>query len=143
VEQQVSEGKHRIRAAHLICGSKLWTIVSFACSAYFAKIGISRMQYAWSRDPWDIATHLVWVLFMAGLITETRCWKERLFFSLVLANFALAFGMGLLAEPAHSIVTSTRTISAALWSSAALLSLVLMFSRPRQATLVKKAGNHG
>ncbi|HET7207404.1 MAG TPA: hypothetical protein VFI95_12575 [Terriglobales bacterium] len=143
MEEQVSGANRRTRAAHLICGSKLWTIVSFACSAYFAKIGISRMQYAWSRDPWDIATHLVWVLFMAGLITETRCWKERLFFALVLANFALAFGMGLVPESAHSIVTSTRTISAGLWSLAALLSLVLMFSRPRQEMLINKAGNHG
>ncbi len=84
---------------------------------------------AWSHDPWDIGTHLVWVLFMIGLITETRCWKERLFFVLVLANFAFAFSMGLWASASGTVIADARLLSAGVWAAAALVSLGLLFSK--------------
>jgi hypothetical protein len=131
VEGQVVTKKARLRAAHLICGSKLWTLLALICCAYFAKIAVTRIYgvWAWSHDPWDVATHLIWVLFMIGLITETRCWKERLLFALVLANFGLAFVMGLWTAASATLVGATRLISAGAWVAAALVSLALMFSR--------------
>ncbi len=129
MDGQVASKPARTRAAHLICGSKLWTIVGFVCCAYFAKVAASRITgvSAWSHDRWDIATHLIWVLFMIGLITETRCWKERLFFGLALANFGLAFTMGLWNTASDAVVRDTRIVSAVAWAVAALVSLWLMF----------------
>jgi hypothetical protein len=114
-----------------MCGSKLWTFLGFVCCAYFAKIAATRIGggWAWSHDLWDIATHLVWIAFMVGLISETRCWKERVFFSLVLANSAFAFTMGLWRNASETVVRDTRLISAAAWGAAAVVSLALMFSK--------------
>ena len=131
MEGQIGTKRARVKSAHLLCGSKLWTLVGLLCSGYFAKIAISRIQdaWAWSHGPWDIGTHLVWMLFMVGLISETRCWKERLFFALVLANFTFGFGMGLWTGASDAVVRETRLISAAAWVAAALVSLGLMFAK--------------
>jgi len=131
VEGQVATKTAHSKVAHLMCGSKLWTLVGLISCAYFAKVAASRIHgaWAWSHDPWDIATHLIWMLFMIGLINETRCWKERLFFALVLANFTFAFGMGLWASASGQVVRETRLLSAAVWAAAALVSLGLMFSK--------------
>lgn len=113
-----------------MCGSKLWTIVAFASCAYFARAAFLRPPGSlsgWSHDPLDLAAHLVWVAFMVGLISETRCWKERTFFTLVGFNFALAFTMGWWRSAPSSLVDKTRHLSAALWTLAALASLLMIF----------------
>jgi len=66
---------------------------------------------------------------MVGLITETHCWKERVFFGLVLANFAFGFFMGLWTNASDLVVRDSRLISAGAWAAAALVSLGLMFSK--------------
>jgi hypothetical protein len=106
------------------------------CCGYFAKVAASKIggAWAWSHDPWDIATHLIWILFMVGLLTETRCWKERLFFGLVLANFAFAFSMGVWTRASYAVVRETRLLSAGAWAAAALVSLALMFSHGETET---------
>ncbi|MBV8475053.1 MAG: hypothetical protein JOZ36_00165 [Acidobacteria bacterium] len=131
MEGQIATKRARTKAAHLICGSKLWSVLGLVCCGYFAKVAASRINGAWrwSHDPWDIGTHLVWMVFMIGLISETRCWKERVFFALVLANFTCAFGMGLWTGASEPVVRETRLISAAAWAAAALVSLALMFSK--------------
>lgn len=131
MEGQVGTKRARVKATHLICGSKLWSLVGLIGCGYLAKVAASRIhgEWAWSHDPWEVATHLIWMLFMIGLITETRCWKERLFFALVLTNFTFAFAMGLWAGAPGSVVRETRLISAAAWAAAALVSLGLMFSK--------------
>jgi hypothetical protein len=115
-----------------MCGSKIWTVAAFLCSGYFAKIAWDRLhggKLAWSHQALDIATHLIWIVFMAGLIGETRCWKERLFFVVVLINFSLAFGMGIWSGAPEFIVRETRIASLSLWVLAALLGGLLIFSR--------------
>lgn len=132
MEGQVGAKPARSQPAHLMCGSRLWTIAAFVCSAYFAKIAVERARAAdvgWSHDALDITTHAVWVLFMLGLITETRCWKERVFFGLVLANFALASVMGLWTSAPLTLINETRMLSAALWVAAGVVSFVLIFAR--------------
>lgn len=131
MEGQIGTKQARARAAHLMCGSKLWPLVGVVCCGLFAKVAASRVHgaWAWSHDPWDVATHLIWILFMVGLITETQCWKERVFFGLVLANFAFAFSMGIWKSASEAVVHETRLISAAAWGAAALLSLLLLFSK--------------
>jgi hypothetical protein len=118
-----------------MCGSRLWTIAAFLCSAYFASIAIERARssnVAWSHDALDIATHGIWVLFMFGLIAETRCWKERVFFAIVLVNFGLASAMGVWNSASLAAIDDSRMVSAALWAVAALVSLGLVFARGDQ-----------
>lgn len=132
MEGQIAVKPERTRSAHLICGSRLWTIAGLLCSAYFAKVAVERVRsanIAWSHDHLDITTHGVWVLFMLGLMTETRCWKERVFFGVVMANFALAFVMGLWSSAPEALVGQTRWISAALWILSAVASFLLIFAR--------------
>jgi hypothetical protein len=115
-----------------MCGSPVWTVAAFLCSAYFAKVAWGRLHggnLSWSHQALDIATHLIWVVFMAGLMGETRCWKERSFFAVVLINFSLAFGMGIWSQAPEFVVRDTRIGSLVLWVLAALLSVVLFFSR--------------
>ena len=66
---------------------------------------------------------------MVGLFTETACWKERVFFGLVLANFSFAFAMGIWKSASETLVHETRLISAGAWGAAALVSLMLLFSK--------------
>lgn len=131
MDGQVGTKPARVKAAHLMCGSKLWPIVGMLCCASFAKVAASKINgvWAWSHDPWAVAAHLVWMLFMIGLITETRCWKERVFFGLVLANSSLGFTMGLWGGSPETVVHETRLISAAAWAASALVSLGLLFSK--------------
>lgn len=119
------------KSVHLMCGSKLWTLVAFGSCLYFARVAFVRthssLPIAWSHDTLDIITHLVWIAFMFGLLTETRCWKERVFFVLVLLNFALAFTMGLWRDAPDVTVAMTRRASSALWALATVVSLVMIF----------------
>lgn len=136
MEGQLAAKPVRTRAGHLMCGSRLWTIAAFVCSAYFAKVAVERARasnVAWSHDALDVTTHAVWVLFMLGLISETRCWKERVFFGLVLANFALASVMGLWSSAPVRVLDQTRFASAALWVLTAAVSFVLLFAKRNPA----------
>ena len=76
---------------------------------------------------------------MVGLITETTCWKERVFFGLVLANFAFAFSMGIWKSASETVVHETRLISAGAWGAAALVSLMLLFSKGDAGYLPEKS----
>jgi hypothetical protein len=142
VEGQVAiQKKPSEKSTHLMCGSKLWTVVAFLSCAYFAKIAWGRLSAGtidWSHDNVDIATHLVWVVFLVGLITETRCWKEWIFFSLVLINFALAAVMGVWSSASVATVTKTREFSAAMWGLAALVSFLLIFTKRSPAKKVQQ-----
>lgn len=132
MEGQVTEHKSHEKSAHLMCGSKTWTIVAFISCAYFTKIAVTRLSsgaLGWSHETVDIATHLIWVIFLVGLLTETRCWKEVVFFSLVFINFAMAFVMGLWKTAPDNMVIKSRELSAGLWALAALVSLLLIFVR--------------
>ena len=134
MEGQVTAPKRRAKSPHLMCGSRTWTIVAFVSCAYFTKIALGRVSagtMGWSHDVVDIITHLVWVTFLVGLLTETRCWKERVFFSLVLLNFCMASIMGLWSAAPEAVVTRSRQLSAGIWGLAALVSLLLIFM-PRQ-----------
>lgn len=124
--------KSASKSTHLMCGSRLWTVVAFLSCAYFARIAFGRLSagtLGWSHDNVDIATHLVWVVFLVGLLTETRCWKEWVFFTLVLINFAMASVMGIWSSASDTAVIKTREFSAGLWALAALVSFVLIFAK--------------
>jgi len=124
------------RAAHLICGTAVWGITGvLGCSylAYVSYVHVRNQEFDWSHDPWFIATSAVWILLMAGLMSETRCWRERLFFALVLANFALGFTVAVWKQAPEATVKELREWSAGLWALAALVSLMMTFSAPSSA----------
>jgi hypothetical protein len=142
LEGKITAQKSRSKSAHLMCGSKTWTIVAFLSCAYFAKVAIGRLAAGglpWSHDTVDIVTHMVWMIFLVGLLTETRCWKEWVFFSLVLLNFAMASVSGLWKSAPANVVVRSRELSAAIWGLAALLSLVLVFM-PGERAASEKTG---
>lgn len=145
MEGQVSAPSPRVKAAHLMCGSKTWTIVAFVSCAYFTKVAVGRIQgltIGWSHDSLDIATHVVWLAFLIGLLTETRCWKERIFFVLVLVNFGLAFVMGIWRSATDLVVQRTRLTSAVLWGLAALVSFLLIFTRKQDSETPRASTTH-
>jgi hypothetical protein len=67
-------------------------------------------------------------LLMVGLLGETRCWRERVFFGLVMANFVLGLALAVWQAAPVDAVRLVRVISAALWAAAAVVSLVVTFS---------------
>ena len=142
MEGQVTGTKSRAKSPHLMCGSKVWTIVAFLSCAYFTKVAVDRVSSStlgWSHDNVDIATHLLWVIFLIGLLTETRCWKEMVFFCLVLVNFGMASVMGLWSGAPNNVVIESRELSAGIWGLAAFVSFVLIFM-PGDRPSEKKAG---
>ena len=133
---------HRARAAHLMCGMPVWGIAGALACSYFAYLSYSHVRHGefdWPHDTWFIVTYAVWVLLMAGLMSETRCLRERIFFALVLANFTLGFVLAIWVAAPLEAVRGVRIISSGLWGLAALVSVVVAFSSGQATTVEKKA----
>ena len=123
---------HRIKAAHLMCGTPIWGIAGLLACAYFAWLSyahVRRGEFFWTHDSWSILAYAIWVLLLAGLWSETRCWRERIFFALVLANFTLGFVVAMWRAAPAATIHQVRLITTALWSLAALVSGFVAFSR--------------
>jgi hypothetical protein len=124
-----------------MCGTPVWGIAgALACSylAYVSYRHVRLAEFDWSHDALSILTYAVWVLLMAGLLSETRCWRERIFFGLVLANFILGFSLAAWRAAPIRAVREVRMTSAGLWTAAALMSVVITFSLGQAATARKK-----
>jgi hypothetical protein len=131
----------RAKPAHLMCGMPLWGIAGAILCSYLAYVSYAHVrqgEFSWAHDFLSIVTYAVWVLLIAGLISETRCLRERLFFVLVFANFTLGFVLAVWADAPLDMVRKVRGISSALWALAAVASLVIALS-PGRATSEKKA----
>jgi ABC-type transport system involved in cytochrome c biogenesis permease subunit len=121
----------RAQPAHLMCGMPLWGIAAAMVCSYLAYVSYAHVrqgEFSWSHDFLSIVTYAVWVTLIAGLISETRCLRERLFFVLVFANFTLGFVLAVWAEAPFEMVRKAREISSALWALAAIASLVVALS---------------
>jgi hypothetical protein len=144
VETQITSKSPRIRSAHLMCGQPIWGIAGvLSCSylAYLSWARVRREEFDWPHDSWSIVTYAVWILLMGGLLSETRCWRERIFFALVLTNFVLGFVLAIWSTTPNNAVREVRIISAALWALAAAVSLIVTFSSGSSRAATKKAGN--
>lgn len=125
-----------------MCGIRIWGLAgALACShlAYLSYAHVQRGKFDWPHDAWSVVTYGVWMLFMAGLIRETRCRRERAFFALVLTNFAVGFVFVVWRNASAATVRRMRIGTAGLWAVAALASLVLTFSSGRDSAAEKKA----
>jgi hypothetical protein len=133
VEGQIASPAKRARgkSAHLMCGNLLWGVVGAAASAYFSYFSYSHFStghYPWPQNWWTVLTYVVWLVVIAGLLSETLCWRERIFFGLVLIIFLLGFGFSAWSGASENAVRQLRMASTVLWSLAAVASLTTTFN---------------
>ncbi len=118
--------KHTDDSAHLMCRTPLWGIAGFLGCAYFAWISFSRVtrgEYEWPHDYWTAATYVVWIVLLAGLAFDTRCFRERIFFGVLGLNFLVGCGLTLWKSVPSADVRVARIGTGVLWALAALISL--------------------
>jgi len=121
--------KSPYRSGHLMCRTSLWGVMGFAACAYFAWLSfqhVVRSEFDWPHDSWTATTYSVWIVLLVGLMLDTRCFRERLFFGLLVANFVSGFLLTLWRTIPTSDVRNARIGTGILWSIAALASLSTM-----------------
>jgi hypothetical protein len=117
------------RSGHLMCRTPLWGVAGFLGCAYFAWVSfghVTRNEYEWPHDAWTAATYIVWILLLAGLAFDTRCLRERMFFGVLVINFAVGCWLTLWRNIPSADVRTARIGTGALWALAALVSLTTL-----------------
>jgi FtsH-binding integral membrane protein len=127
VEESIAR---RERPAHLICRSGWAVIATAACGycAYISYVSVRNDDFLWQHQLWNIVTWAVWTALATGLITETRCRRERVLFALLLWVFVIGLVFSLWAGAPFATVRGARIMATALWGLAAFISLVAIFS---------------
>jgi hypothetical protein len=131
--------KRSYGSGHLMCRATPWGIMGFLACAYFAWISFShilRVEFDWPHDSWTAATYVVWIVLLVGLMMDTKCLRERLFFGLLVVNFTIGFGLTLWRAVSPTQVHNARIGTGVLWGVAALVSLTTM---GRSKTVATKA----
>jgi hypothetical protein len=126
-------GKRSYSSGHLMCRTPLWGMAGFLGCTYFAWISFSRVatsDYEWPHDLWTAATYIVWILLLTALALDTRCLRERIFFGVLLVNFAIGCGLTLWYNIPTADVRTARIGTGALWAVAALVSLTTLAGMP-------------
>lgn len=126
----------RSRREHLICGTLLWGMMGFAISAYFAHasyVDIRDGDFYWQSGWWTVLTWAVWLVLAAGLVSETRCWREGVLFGSLLAVFIIGLVFSAWSSAQPYAARLAREASLGLWSVAALASLATIPSPARSS----------
>lgn len=126
VADNTTVAKRPYSSGHLMCRATPWGIMGFLACAYFAWISYShvlRNENDWPHDAWTAATYIVWILVLVGLMLDTRCLRERLFFGVLVANFVTGLGLTLWSTIPSGQVHNARIATGGLWALAALMSL--------------------
>ena len=126
----------RAKPAHLMCRNRFWGIAGVVTCSYFAYGTYAHIRDAdlvWQRNWWSLLTYSVWMILILGLLSETRCWRERIFFALVLLSLltGLVFLLWTAAPLKHA--REAREAVLLLWIVAALVSLTTL-ARPKEPT---------
>ncbi len=98
-------------------------------SAYFAYLSYSHItsgDYSLPHTWWTVLTYAVWIVLIGGLLTETHCGRERIFFGIVLVTFLLGFGFSAWSGAPEGAVRHFRIAATALWALAAVFSLTTL-----------------
>lgn len=66
---------------------------------------------------------MVWIVLLTALTFDTRCWRERLFFGVLVVNFVIGFGLTVWKTAPAADVREARICTGTLWALAGLLSL--------------------
>jgi hypothetical protein len=134
VKAETSGGaKPPYSSGHLMCRTPLWGVAGFLGCAYFAWVSfghVIRSEYDWPHDAWTAATYIVWILLLAGLAIDTRCVRERLFFSLLVVNFVVGCGLTLWSNVPLADMRTARIGTGVLWALAAVVSLATLGGAP-------------
>jgi len=141
--EQSEVTKSSYRSGHLMCRTSLWGLMGFAACAYFAWLSfqhVLRTEFDWPHDAWTAATYAVWIVLLVGLMLDTRCFRERLFFGLLVANFVSGFLLTLWQKVPPSDVRSARLGTGVFWSLAALASLSTMGRAAKLEPVQRDAG---
>jgi hypothetical protein len=120
-------------SGHLMCRSALWGVAGFLGCAYFTWISFRRVaasNYEWPHDLWTAATYIVWILLLTALALDTRCLRERIFFGVLVVNFAIGCGLTLWYNIPSADVRTARIGTGTLWAVAALVSLTTLAGMP-------------
>ncbi len=115
----------RQRPAHLICRS-VWAVVATLACAYFAYlsyISVRDGDFFWQHQLWNSLTWAVWTALAAGLLSETRCWRERILFALLVLVFVLGLVFSLWDSAPFDTVREARIATTALWTLATVVGL--------------------
>jgi hypothetical protein len=129
-----------------MCGILLWGVAGAAASAYFSYLSYSHLStgdFSWTHTWWTVLTYLVWVMLIAGLLTETLCWRERIFFGLVLITFLLGFAFSAWSGASENAVRQLRMASTVLWALAAVASLTTTFNSTSKTKSVQPNSSGG
>lgn len=124
----------RIKPAHLMCRNRFWGVSgAVACSyfAYLAYVHLRDTDFLWPHSLWSLVTYAVWMFLVLGLFSETRCWRERIFFGLVFLNLATGFVFLLWTRAPLNYARDAREAVLFLWLLAALVSLTTL-AQPRE-----------
>src|ERR1035438_2590355 len=143
MDRQIEEGnlaavptrKKPYSSGHLMCRTPLWGLAAFLGCAYFAGISFSHVihnEYDWPHDYWTAVTYIVWIVLLVGLAFDTRCLRERIFFSVLVINFVVGCGLTLWRNIPSADVRTVRIATGALWALAALLSLTTLGRDPER-----------
>jgi hypothetical protein len=125
--------KRPYASGHLMCRTPLWGVAGFLACAYFTWVSfthVTRQVYDWPHDLWTAATYLVWIILLLGLALDTRCRRERLFFGVLVINFAIGCSLTLWYNIPSADVRIARIGTGALWALAALVSLTTLGRAP-------------
>ncbi len=124
----------KAKKAHLICGKPVLGAAAFLLCAYFAYASFADLRdgdFYWQNGWWIALTWAVWLVFSAGLLSETRCWRERVLFGSVLTVLTIGLILCLWSSATPAAARLAREASLGLWSLAALAGLSSL-QRPTQ-----------
>jgi disulfide bond formation protein DsbB len=114
-----------------MCGTPFLGIAGAAAAAYFAYLSyghLSSADYSLPHTWWTTLTYAVWTVVIGGLLTETLCWRERIFLSLMLLIVLLSLVFSAWSTAPEHAVRQLRAASTALWALAAVASLTTTFA---------------
>jgi len=109
-----------------MCRTSLWGILGFLACAYFtwsAFAHVIRNSFYWPHDAWTAATYVVWVVLLTALMLDNHCWRERLFFGVLVLNFLIGFGLTVWRTVPDQTIRTARIGTGVLWALAGLVSL--------------------
>ena len=121
----------RTKPEHLVCGTG-WAFLVTLVSGYFAYrtfVDLRIHEYEWNHNWWDVVTWAVWTVLAAGLMSEVRCWRERLLFGALFLQFVIGCWFSLWSSARPDLVGEARQISLVLWCVAVLLGVLTLFTR--------------
>jgi hypothetical protein len=121
----------RVKPTHLVCRTGWALALALVCAyfAYRAYATIGTSDYEWRHGWWDVLTWAVWALLAAGVVSEVRCWRERLLFGVLFVQFVIGCIFSSWGSAPFDFVREARQASLILWCFAVLLSVVALVSR--------------